>query len=75
MVRKVHTRAKRKFKISTNTNYKINLKGSIKKVRPKTFKNEEAAHVWAKAQGLKDYKLRNLRLESASDKKIRVELA
>lgn len=61
--------------MSSHNSFKINLKGPIKKVRPKSFKTEEAAHTWAKNQGLKDYTLRNLRLESANDKKIRVETA
>ncbi len=73
MARKVHTRTKRKFKMSSHTNYKVNVKGPTKKRRPKTFKTEEAANTWAKAQGLKDYKLRNLRLADSKDKKIRVE--
>lgn len=43
-----------------------------RKARPKTFKSEEAAHAYAKAQGLDKYSLENLRLDSAEDKKIRI---
>ncbi|MBT3297631.1 hypothetical protein HN385_01805 [archaeon] len=68
---KVHTRMKRKLCISSNTNYKINFNKSVHKTRPKTFKSEEAAQAWAKAQGIEKYELVNLRL-SDSAKKIKV---
>lgn len=68
---KVHTRRKRKFCVSTNTNYKINFKKCVRKARPKTFKSEEAANAWAKEQGIEKYELVNLRLSDV-DKKIKV---
>ncbi|RME78242.1 hypothetical protein D6774_01805 [Candidatus Woesearchaeota archaeon] len=40
--------------------------------RPKTFKTEEAAHAWAKANGIEKYTLKNLKFDSANSKKIRV---
>ena len=43
-----------------------------RKKRPKTFKSEEAARAWAERQGIKNYKLVNLRSPEAKDKKIRV---
>ncbi len=45
----------------------------FRKKRPKTFKSVEAAHAWAKANNIKDYTLRNMRPDSAKEKKIRVE--
>ncbi|MBT5021550.1 hypothetical protein HOK51_09875 [Candidatus Woesearchaeota archaeon] len=44
----------------------------IKKVRPKTFKTEEAANKWAKEQNISKYNLVNMRNEEASTKKIKV---
>lgn len=44
----------------------------IRKKRPKTFKTEEAANVWAKEKGLKGYKLFNMRNSLSKKKKIRV---
>jgi hypothetical protein len=38
--------------------------------RPKTFANEEAAKVYASANGIDKYTLRNLRSEEASVKKL-----
>jgi len=43
-----------------------------RKARPKTFKSEEAAHAYAKANDITKYSLENMRLDSAGDKKIRV---
>jgi hypothetical protein len=40
--------------------------------RPKTFKSEEQAKVWAEANGIKDYSLENLKSPESSSKKIRV---
>jgi hypothetical protein len=54
-------------------NVKILLhRGRNRKPRPKTFTTEDAAHAWAKASGLKEYKLFNLRTAAAKSKKIRV---
>ena len=40
--------------------------------RPKTFKTEEAANVWAKENGLKDFKVENLANPSAKRDKFRI---
>ena len=40
--------------------------------RPKTFKTEEAAHAYAKSQGIKDYSLENLKSSEAKTKKLRI---
>ena len=42
------------------------------KVGAKTFKTEDAAKVWASAQGIKNYSLLNLKSPESSEKKIRV---
>ncbi|MBT7903208.1 hypothetical protein HN587_05075 [Candidatus Woesearchaeota archaeon] len=44
----------------------------IKIKRPKTFKTEEAANTWAKAQGIGKYTLQNIKSPEAATKKIRV---
>ena len=41
--------------------------------RSRTFKTEEAAHAWAKANGAKEYTLRNLKSPESSTKKIVIE--
>jgi len=38
--------------------------------RARSFKSEETAKKWAETQGIKDYTLKNIRAEYASDKKI-----
>ncbi len=68
---KVHTRKKRKFCVNTHTNYKINFNKCVNKKRPKTFKSEEAAKIWAKEQGIEKFELVNLRIGNV-DKKIKV---
>ncbi|MBS3127535.1 hypothetical protein J4410_00125 [Candidatus Woesearchaeota archaeon] len=40
--------------------------------RPKSFKSVESAEAWAKANKLKKYHLKNLRLPGSSDMKIQV---
>lgn len=42
------------------------------KSRPKTFKTEESAKVWASANNITDYTLENLKSPESSEKKIRV---
>lgn len=46
--------------------------GRNRKPRPKTFSTEEAAKQWAEAEGIKEYRLQNLRNLGATDKKIRI---
>ncbi|MCK5025793.1 MAG: hypothetical protein KAS15_04330 [Nanoarchaeota archaeon] len=43
-----------------------------RKARPKTFKSEESAHAYAKANDITKYSLDNIRLGSAENKKIRI---
>lgn len=45
-----------------------------RKIRPKTFKTEEAANSYAKSMGIEKYILVNLRPESASEKKLKILL-
>lgn len=52
-MRKVHTKAKRKYRLSTHINQYAFFHPVKKKSRPKTFKTEESAHVWASKNGLK----------------------
>ena len=72
-MKKIHTRIKRKFGLSTGKNwyYTFFHKNLIEKKRPKTFKTEESAKKWAEAQGLKKFELKNIRI-GTKDKKIRV---
>ncbi|MBR9692172.1 hypothetical protein GOV06_05305 [Candidatus Woesearchaeota archaeon] len=42
------------------------------RARPKTFKTEEAAKVYAEKKGIKDYKLVNLKSPESKIKKIKV---
>lgn len=42
--------------------------------RTRTFKSEEAAKAWAEKQGIKNYKLVNLRGPFSKEKKIKVVL-
>ncbi|MGM5480424.1 MAG: hypothetical protein ACQESC_03105 [Nanobdellota archaeon] len=47
-------------------------KGRNRKPRPKTFASKEKAETWAKQQGIKDYKLKDLRPFSKEKHKIQV---
>ena len=40
--------------------------------RPKTFKSEKAAKAWAEKQGMKDYKLVNMKNTESTTNKIKV---
>jgi len=44
----------------------------VRKSRPKTFKTEQAAKLWADKKGIKSYRLVNLKSPESSTKKIRV---
>lgn len=59
---KVHTRIKRKIRTF----------GRNRKVRPKTFKTEEAAKKYAESKGLKDFELKNLHAAKQTSDKFRV---
>ena len=52
-MKKVHTRAKRRYRLSTHINRYDFFHPTVKESRPKTFKTEEAAHSWASGNGLK----------------------
>ncbi len=43
-----------------------------RKARPKTFKTEDAANIYAKSQGIEKYELENIKPDSALVKKIRI---
>lgn len=50
---KIHTRAKRKYGLSTKHGHYRYFHRIKKKNRPKTFKAEEYAHAWASKHNLK----------------------
>ena len=50
---KIHTRAKRKYGLSTRYRHYNYFHRIKKKNRPKTFKTEESAHAWASRHNLK----------------------
>ena len=54
-MKKIHTRVKRRYGLSTRKNHYDFFHPSVKgkRIRAKTFKTEEVAHKWASAQGLK----------------------
>jgi len=61
MVKKVFGRTKRYRPVKT---------GRHRKRRPKSFKSEEAAKVWAKSKGIERFSLKNLRNPESKEKKI-----
>jgi len=67
---KIHSRIKRKLKISTHNNTR--LKRYEKKKRPKSFKTEELAQLWAAKNKIENFELVNLRNERSKSKKIRI---
>jgi len=66
-MKKIHTRAKRKLKLSRNVGHKKR----IKKKRPKTFRSEESARRYTEARGIKSYSIINTRF-SGKDKKLKI---
>ena len=60
---KVHTRVKRKLGLSTRYRHDYFFHPTVRKKRPKTFKTEKAANVWASDHGLKpgQYSLKNVK--------------
>jgi len=53
-MRKIHTKLKRIYRLSTHKNWYGFFHNVIpKRIRPKTFKTEESAHTWAAKHGLK----------------------
>ncbi len=55
-------------------NRKIKKQHWNRAVRPKTFKSETAAKIYAEKMGIKDYVLRNLKFEGNKEKKIRIKI-
>jgi len=53
-MRKIHTRLKRMHGLSTHKNWYYKFFHPEERIRPKTFKTEEAAHSWAKNNGIKE---------------------
>ena len=58
---KIHTRAKKKFGLSTHGTYGKKLPNLHKKKGPKTFKTEEAANKYAEENGIKSFKLKKVK--------------
>jgi hypothetical protein len=72
MAKKVHTKQKRMVKSPTHLK---NIRGAnrLRAKRPRTFKTEDAANGWAEKQGIKKFKLVDLKEASGSEiKKIKV---
>lgn len=65
---KIHTRLKRKYRISRFHRHKI--KERINK--PKAFKTEESARIWAEKNKIKDYELINIKGQDSKSKKIKI---
>lgn len=61
MTKTIHTRAKRKLKLSTKFQHKAFVKGIERKVRPRTFATEEAANKWAAEKGITSYTLKKVK--------------
>ena len=64
MATKVHTKVKRRLAHIP--------KSRVRSKRPKTFKSEELAKVYAEKQGIKKYSLENLKSAESSEKKLRI---
>ncbi len=72
MVKKIHTRTKRKFGLTSSFGHKNFFSGKVGKRGDKTFKTQEAAKAYAKEKGLKDTEY--LLVPAKRDKKIKIEL-
>ena len=68
MVKKIHTRAKKKLGLGTHLPHRARLKNIIKKKGPKTFKTEESAKTYAAKEGIKDFELEKVK----KDKKFQI---
>ncbi len=61
-MKKIHTRAKRKFCLTTSLRHYFYFHPKINKVRgARTFKSEESANKWAKENGIADYTLKKIK--------------
>ena len=72
MVKKIHTRTKRKFGLTSSFGHKNFFSGTTGKRGPKTFKTQEAAKAHAKEKGLKDSEY--ILVPAKKGKKIKIEL-
>jgi hypothetical protein len=72
MVKKIHTRQKRKFNLTSSFGHKNFFSGKVKPHRPKTFKTKEAANEYAKTKGLKETGY--ILVPAKKGKKIKIEL-
>ena len=68
MVKKIHTRAKRKLGFGTHLPHRAKLKNIPRKKGPKTFKTEESAKKHAQENKIKDYELKKVK----KDKKFQI---
>ena len=73
-MKKIHTRRKRKMSVSSSFRHRFLFGNFEKKVRPKTFRTEDAAHTYAQVQGIRKYELINLKSPESSTKKIWVKI-
>jgi len=60
---KIHSRLKRRLQLSTGLSHHNFFHPSVAKNRPKTFKTEESAKLWASTRSLKEgqYSLKNVK--------------
>jgi hypothetical protein len=68
MVKKIHTRAKRKLGYGTHLPHRARIKGIPRKKGPKTFKTEESAKKYAEENKIKKYELKKVK----KDKKFQI---
>ncbi len=63
-MKKIHTKVKRKFNLTTNLSQYRFFHPTEKPHRPKSFPSEESANRWAAGQGLKagEYTLKRVKL-------------
>lgn len=61
MVKKIHTRMKRKLGYGTHLPHRARIKGIPRKKGPKTFKTEEAAKKYAEENKIKKYELKKVK--------------
>ena len=72
MVKKIHTRTKRKFNLTSSFQHKAFFAGKPRKRGDKTFKTAKAAKAYAEKTGLK--KDAYILVSTKKDKKIKIEL-
>jgi hypothetical protein len=72
MVKKIHTRTKRKFGLTSSFGHKKFFSGYTAPHGAKTFKTQESAKAHAKEKGLKDTEF--ILVPAKKGKKIKIEL-